>query len=221
MYVAFTYVKDLPHKGKTVRVQPRRRQADDGIARLYKRRVQELRPVSHTHAETGEVIFVGRIKPWHLCRFAAYEGASRLHAAVRNAGHYLLHLLGVVFPNRKVIQKEKRLCPAAYYVVNAHGDAVYAYGVVLVHKESYLKLCAHAVGSAYEYRLLHAGYVRLKKPAEAAQPRNHAGNHCFFDVAFHKLHRLVTGGNVNACRFVALAVTCHLYALQHFKASAI
>ena len=59
-------------------------------------------------------------------------------------------------------------CTGADDVVDAHGHAVDADGVVLVHQLGQAELGAHAVGAGDQHRLLHPGNGQAEAAAEAA-----------------------------------------------------
>ena len=94
---------------------------------------------------------------------------------------------GTFFAAGDVVEEKERLRPAADDVVDAHGHAVDAHGVVPVHEEGKLQLGAHAVRAGDEHRLGHAGKVGAEEPAEAAQAAQHPGGVGALDVLFHQL----------------------------------
>ena len=146
-----------------------------------------------------------------LGRFAADQGASRLNAALRNAGYDCRNLFGHVLPDGYVIKEKQGLCAAAYYIVYAHGHAVYADGIMPVHKLRKAQLGAHAIGAGYEYRLRHASNVWGKQSAEAADIGNHARDIGALNVCAHELNALITGGYVYAgCRVCGGAGFFHI-----------
>ena len=122
---------------------------------------------------------------------AADEGAPGLDAALGNAGDQLDHLFRYVFSNGDVIQEKEGLGPAADDVVDAHGNAVDAYGIVLAHELGDTLLGAHAVGARDQHRLFHAGEVGGKQPTEAPQPGDHAGDEGAPDMLLHQLYALI------------------------------
>ena len=141
---------------------------------------------------------------------SAYQGAARLHAAFGNARHKLRHLFGYVLSYGYVVQEEQRLCSAADDVVDAHGNAVYAYGVVLAEDLRYALLGAHAVGAGDQYRLLHALNVRGEQPAEASYSGDHAGDVGLFYQGPYELDALVARFDIHACGGVRLGSALHV-----------
>ncbi|MPM25305.1 hypothetical protein SDC9_71796 [bioreactor metagenome] len=116
------------------------------------------------------------------------------------------HLLGAVFPHGQIVQEKQRLRAAADDIVDAHGHAVDAHGVVLVHQKGQLQLGAHTVGAGHQHRIAHAGEVGRKQAAEAADAPHHAGGHGAPDVALHQLHGPIAGGDVHPGGLVAFTV---------------
>ena len=133
-----------------------------------------------------------------LGSLTADQRSSGLDAAFCHAGDDLCDLLGHVLAAGDVVQEEQGLCAAADHIVDAHGNAVDAHGVMLVQLEGDLELGADAVGTADQHRLLHAGKVGGEETAEAAHVGADAGGHGFCDVFFHQRHRAVPGGDIHA-----------------------
>src|SRR5699024_965878 len=100
---------------------------------------------------------------------AAHQSAAGLHAALGHAGHQLGDFFRHVFAAGDVVQENQRLGAGADDVVDAHGHAVDAHGVVLVHQKGDFQLGAHAVGAGDQHGVGHIGAVQLKQAAEAAQ----------------------------------------------------
>ena len=132
-----------------------------------------------------------------LCRLAADQGAAGLHAALRHAGNQRGDLLRDVLADGNIVQEEQRLGPAADDVVDAHGDAVDADGVVPVHELRDALLGANAVGAGDQHRLGHATHVRREEAAEAADVRDDAGDKSALHMLFHELYALIAGFDVD------------------------
>ena len=148
-------------------------------------------------------------------RLAAYERGARADAALRDARHHFRDALGDIFAAGDVIQEKEGLRAAADDIVDAHGDAVYAYRVVLVQAESVLQLGADAVRAADEHGLLHAGEVEREQPAEPAYIGQRARGHSARDMFLHELDGAVTRGYVHARLLIGCAER-----LFHQRASA-
>ena len=133
---------------------------------------------------------------------AADEGRPRLDAAVAHALDDVGDPLRHVFAAGDIIEEKQGLGPAADDVVDAHGHAVHAHGVVLVHEKGQLQLGAHPVGAGDQHRLGHAGQVRHEQAAEAADVGADALRGGAGDMALHQLHGPVPGGDVHARRGV-------------------
>ena len=68
-------------------------------------------------------------------------------AAIADARDDRGDLFWVVLATGDVVKEEERFGAAANDIVDAHGDAVDADGVMLVHEESDLEFGANAIGS--------------------------------------------------------------------------
>ena len=188
----------------------RRRKSDKHVARSHFRIVNDLRPVNDTDGKSRKIILILGIEAGHFRSFSADQRASRLTAALGDAGHDIGDLLGHILPERDIIEEEHGRGAGADDVVHAHCDAVDAYGIVAVGKERKLQLRSHAVRAGDKNRLLHSGDRRDKQPSEASYARKRALGHRGRDVAFHKLDRTVSGGYIDSRRFIAFAVAFHL-----------
>ena len=104
-----------------------------------------------------------------LSGLTADEGSAGLNTALSHAADDLSDLLGDVLAAGDVVQEEQGLGAAADDIVDAHGNAVDAHGVVLVHQEGQLQLGAHAVGAGDQHGVLDAGQIGGKQAAESAQ----------------------------------------------------
>ena len=200
-------VEHLAHKGKPVGMYAGGGNADERVSGLHLRAVNELCFIRHADAEARKVIFLFGIKAGHLRRFAADQRAPRLHTALGHARHDLLHALGHIFAHRNIVQKKQRLCTRAGHIVCAHGHTVDAHGIVLIHHKGELQLGAHAIRPGDEHRLLHAGQVRLKQAAEAADAGYNARRLRARHMLFHQFHRFVTGGYIYTRLAVAVGIT--------------
>ena len=122
---------------------------------------------------------------------------------------------GVVLAAGDVVQEEEGGSAAADDIVDTHGHAVDAHGVMLVHQEGQLQLGTHAVGAGHQHRLLHAGQIRGKHAAEAAQGAHHPGDIGGLHHGLDALHRLISGGDVHPGGGVGLRMgVFHLKNLQ-------
>ena len=203
------HVEHAAHEGEAVGVHARGGQGYERIALAHCGAVEYLLPVDEADGKAREVIFVLGVEARHLGGLAADEGGPGLDAALGHAcddvGYALRHILAA----GDVVEEEERRGAGADNVIDAHGDAVYAHGVVLVHEEGYLELGAHAVRAGDEHGGLHTRELRLEQPAEAAEPAYDAGRHGALYVLFHQLHGLVACGDVHARGLVACALAFH------------
>ncbi len=151
------HIEDLAHQGKAVGMHPAGGEADDGVAGPYGAAVDDFLLIRHPHGKAGQVVLLFGVEAGHLGGLPADEGAAGLDAALRHPGDDGGHPLRFVFAHRDIIQEEEGLGPAADDVVDAHGHAVDAHGVVFIQQEGQLQLGAHPVGAAYQHRLGNAG----------------------------------------------------------------
>ena len=159
-------------------------QRQDDVAGLHGGVVQDLALVHHAHGEAGQVVFLLGHHAGMLGCFAAHQGAAGLHAALGHAFDDLGDLLGNVLAAGNVVQEDQRLGAGADDVVDAHGHAVDADGIVLVHVLGHTQFGAHTVGAGDQDRMLHTGAVQLKQTAETAQAADavfgHRAGHILF-----------------------------------------
>ena len=208
-------VEHLSHEGKSVGVHAARRQRDDDVPCLHGLVVEDLRLIDHADGKSRKVVFVYGIKTRHFRRFAADEGAARLHATFRHALDDVRHLFGHVLTHGDIVEEKQRFRAAADDVVDAHRHAVDAHGVVLVHEERDLQFGSHAVRAADQHGIFHARKIERKQSAEPAYVAHHAFGDGARDMAFHQFDRFIARGDVHARGFVAFAVTLfHIYSFS-------
>ena len=176
---------------------------DQRIAGLDAGAVDHLFLIDHADREAGHIVLVFRIEARHFSGFAADQRAACLTAALCDTGNHLCDLLRVVLADCNIVEEEQRLCTAAGDIVYAHGNAVDANGVVLVHQERQLELGADAIRTGNEDRILHAIEIRAEQAAEAAERTHNALGKGAFYHRLHQLDRFVACGNVNAGSLVA------------------
>ena len=210
-------IKDLAHQRETVGMNTGGGQSEDDIASLHGLVVQDLFLVHNAHSETGQIVLILRHHARVLGSLTAHQRAISLHAALGHALDDLGDLLRDVAAAGDVIQEHQRLCTGADHIVDAHGNAVDANGVVLVHDHGDLQLGAHAIGAGDQHRVLITGAVQLKQAAKTAQTADAVLVHGTGDILLHQLHRAVTGGNVHACCGVAFRIALfHVLTLLTF-----
>ena len=155
--------------------------------------------VHRPHGKSGQVILVLRVKARHLRRLTADEGRSGLAAPFRHSFYDSGNLLRHIFAAGNVVQEEQGLSSRAGHVVDAHGYAVDAHRVMLIHQKSQLQLGSHSVRSGQQGGLLHVFQRRRRKRAgKTADAPQDLGAHGSLHILLHQLHRLVAGLNVNS-----------------------
>ena len=124
--------------------------------------------------EASQIVLVFVIHARHFSGFAADQTGTGLYAAVGNAGHDLLEQCWIVLAAGDVIQEEQRLGTLGGDIVDAHGHAVDADGVVLVGHLGNDQLGADAIGAGNQHRLLVSEGSQIEQAAEAANTADHA-----------------------------------------------
>ncbi len=224
--VGVLHVEDLAHEGVAVGVDAARGQGEHHVARLHPLIVDDLFSVHHADGKAREVVVVSLHGAGMLGGLAADEGAARLYAALRHAGDQRRHLFRLVSADGDVVEEEERLCPAADDVVDAHGHAVDAHGVVSVHELGDALLGAHAVGAGDEDRLPHPGKVGREETAKAADTGHDAGDKRALHMFFHEPYALVARLDVDAGRGIRCgmgvfhSVFLSYFPCRKFKSSA-
>ena len=178
-------------------------QGDDDIAGLHRGVVQNLGLVHNADGEARQIVLILGHHTGMLGGFAAHKGAARLHAALGHALDNLGNLFRDVLAAGNVVKENQRLCTRADHVIDAHGHAVDADGIVLVQQHGNAQLGADAVRAGNQNRVLHAGAVQLKQAAEAAQTADAILGHGAGHILLHQLNRAIPGGNIHACGGVA------------------
>ena len=193
-------------------------QGDEHVAGDHGGVVDDLGLVHHAHGEARQIVVVSGHHARVFGGLAADEGAACLDAALRHAGDDVCYLLRDVLADGNVVQEENGLGAAADDVVDAHGHAVDAHGVVLVQQLGDAQLGAHAVGAGDQHRLFHTGKVRGEESAEASNVGDHAGDQRALHVLAHELDALIACFNINAGGGVGRGVgVFHVDALQFLK----
>ena len=178
---------------------------------------QDLFLIHNAHGEAGQIVLLLRHHARVLGSLAAYQCTIGLHAALGHALDDVGDLFRHVAAAGDIIEEHQRLCTGADDIVDAHGHAVDADGVVLIHDHGHLQLGAHTVGAGDQHRVLVTGAIQLKQAAKAAQTADAVLVHGTGDILLHQLHRAVTGGNVHACCGVAFRIALfHVLTLLTF-----
>ena len=128
---------------------------------------------------------------------------TRLNTALGNSADDRRNLFGNILSASNIVKEEERLCSATDDVVYAHRNGINANSVVLVHKDRHFDLCSAAVRTRNEHRLLHSGNIQPKTASKAAYIVKTTLVFRTGNVLLHKLNRLVSCRNVNACRRIA------------------
>ncbi|MPM94062.1 hypothetical protein SDC9_141205 [bioreactor metagenome] len=203
------HIENFPHERVAVGVDAGGGKAQNHIAWLHSAMVNDFGLVHKSHGKARQIVVVRGHDAGVLGGLAADEGAAGLDAALCHAGDDGRHLFRVVLADGDIVQKKEGLCAAADNIVDAHGHAVDTDGIVLVQQLGNAELSAHAVGSGDQHRLPHTRKIRSEQAAEAAQIRDHPGDHRARHVLFHQLYAFVTRFDIHAGGAVAVGKTTH------------
>src|SRR6267142_2338317 len=104
------------------------RKGEERVPRLDGFSCDDFFAIDGADDKASEVVFTGRIEAGHFRRFATDEGAAGFAAGAAHAVHELFDDVGIHFPEREIIEKEKRLGALDENVVHAVIDEIAADG---------------------------------------------------------------------------------------------
>src|SRR3990172_44272 len=119
--------------------------SDDLVPYVYAGAVYQIVLVHYANGKPCYVVFSFIVKRRHLSRLTSNEGASCILASLRYPLDHLGGLFGVKLTCGKIVEEEERLRPLDYYVIDTHGNQVYAYCVMPVRHEGDFQLCTDTV----------------------------------------------------------------------------
>ena len=190
------HIENLPHQAEAVGVYAGAGQSNDHVTGPHPGVVDDFLLVHDSHAEACQIVVIHGHHAGMLRRLTANQGGAGLDAALSHTAYDFRNTLRHVFAAGNVIQKKQRLRAAADHVIDAHGHAVDADGIVLVQEHGDFQLGTHAVGTGNQNGLLHTGDGQAEAAAEAA----HIVQAPFIpgpgNVLLHEFHGLVTGSDV-------------------------
>ena len=134
----------------------------------YAAAINHFCAIDYADDATGEVVFAFAVHPGHLGGFAADEGATRQTAGPGKAGKELVEDARLQFFRADVVEEKKWARAQDGDVVHAMVHEIGPDGVVPIQGKRDLQFRADAVHARDEHRLAHAGKVRRKEAAEAA-----------------------------------------------------
>ncbi len=198
---------DLAHEAESVGMYAARRYADQSIAHGHLRGVDELRALYNAAREARDVVLSAAVHARHLGSLAADKRAARLPAALRHAGDDSFDLGRIVMADGHVVEEEQRLGALRQHVVDAHGHGIDADRVVLVHLEGEFEFGAHAVGAAYQNRLLNGEFRQVEHASESAYVAHSAEACGRCHMRLDASDDLVSGFEIDTGFFVTF---CHI-----------
>ncbi|MNC45344.1 hypothetical protein D3C75_942990 [compost metagenome] len=193
----------LAHQRKAVAVYPAGSEANNRIARCNIHTGNKLGLISHTHCESGDIIFTRRIHARHLSRLAADQRAACLMTAFGNPGNNRFNLFGHNLVAGQIIEEEQRLCTLHYNIVHTHGYRIDANRVVAVCRESDFELSAHTIGSRDEHRLFILVFVESEECTEPAELCHHFRTECTLHMLLHAFYRFIASRNIHSGVFIS------------------
>ncbi len=178
------------------------RQSDEHVALGDGGSVDDRGLFGDADREAGQIVFILVVHARHFSGLAADQTGTGLHAAVGHAGDDLLQQSRIVLAAGDVIQEEQRFRTLGSDVVDAHGDAVDADGVVLVRHLGDHQLGADAVGAGNQHRFLVAEGGQVEQAAEAADAADDARAVGARHMGLDALDDFVTGLDAYAGFFI-------------------
>ena len=185
----------------------RRGDPDQHVAGLDLRPVDEPAAFDDAHREPRDVVLAAFVHARHLGRLTAYERTARLTAPLGHAADDALDLDRFVVPHGHIIEKKERLGTLSQHVVDAHRHGIDADRIVFVQREGQFELGSHAVGTAYEHRLLDSESRQIEHAAEGADRTHDARARRRSDVLLDAADHLVTGFEIHAGLLITF---CHI-----------
>ena len=158
---------------------------------------------------TGKIVFAFAIHARHLRGFAADQCAARRATCFGEAAQELIEYARLQFLRSDVIEKEKRPRAEDSDVVDAMIDEIGADGVVAIHGESDFQFGADAIDARDQHRFAHAGEVRRKQSAEAADLAENFGPVRLPNELLNVALQSIAEIDINACARISLFLLCH------------
>src|SRR5215470_9494796 len=120
----------------------RRCQPQHGVAGLDVMSRQQAAAFGSADREAREIIVADLVEPRHLGGLAADESAASLLAAGSDPGYHGSADFRRKLAGGEIVEKEQRLGPLDYEIVDRHGDEIDADGVVPPSLDGDLDFCA-------------------------------------------------------------------------------
>ena len=147
---------ELADQREAVRVQARRGEAENDVARPTSLRGRSSLALDGADREAGEVEVAALIEPRHLGGLAADQGGAGDPAALGDAGDELDRVSRLELAGGEIVEEEQRLGALDDEIVDAHGDEVDADRVEDAGVDGDLQLGADAVGGGDQDRVAHS-----------------------------------------------------------------
>ena len=161
-------VEELSDEREAVRMEPRRGEAENDVARFEIAPRQELAPLGGADREAGEVEVAPLIEPRHLGGLAADERGAGDPAALGDAGDDLDGVSRLELAGGEIVEEEQRLGALDDEIVDAHGDQIDADRVENAGVDGDLQLGADPVGGRDQDRVRITRRLEVEEPAESA-----------------------------------------------------
>ena len=129
--------------------------SDKHISRLQIFSGNQLLLINDAHGETGQIIFIFRIKAGHFRSLAANQGSPRLLTAICHTFYDSGNFLRIVLSACNVVQEKQRFPACAGNIIHTHSHTVDSHRIMLIKQKRKLQLRSHAVSSGNQSRLFH------------------------------------------------------------------
>ncbi len=136
--------------------------ADQDIAGIDRRRIDNLFSLHNADDEAGKIVFAVRKVAGVLGRLTADQRAAGLTAASRDAAHDRFSDGHIELAANEVIQKKQRRRALGKNIIDAHGDEIDADGVVNAGHKGDLKLRTDTVGGRHQNRMTVAAPLQIE-----------------------------------------------------------
>ena len=186
-----------PDQGKAVRVDARRRQADQHVANCDVGPRQDLIALDRADTKASQIVVPGLVHPRHLGGLATDQGAAGLAAACRDARDDVTRRLHIELAGREIIKEKQWLGALNDQIVDAHRDEVDADRVVHPAFDCDHQLGADAVVGGNQNRVAIAGPLQVEQAAEATEIGIGAGTAGALDEGLDGLDQTIAGIDIH------------------------
>ena len=197
------HVKHLAHQGETIAVHAGRSDGHQHIAGGNVLSGDHVLLIHHAHGKARDVVVVLRHHAGMFCGLTAHQSGPRHLAALGYTLHDGGDLLGTIPAAGYIIQEKQGFSPCTGHIVDTHGHAVNANGIMPIQHHGQLQLGTHAVRAGKQHRMFHIlDGIQGKSAGKTAQPPHHLRAHGLLHMLLHQFHRSVARLNIHASLLV-------------------